>query len=176
MPPRRRSLTSCSPSSGSREDRKSCPLFARKPNQCDENRRQIGRREGDTEREARRNFYRLSLNLSPAVDAVLGELPRRSRAEMWNWFSPRVGPRGWRGGRKTRLQLGAKGYGRGDGGLLGLPEPRGQACGPHAWWGAFGLGLRVGQEFSYARKIFCVKALLISKYYRTSSSDKPIFC
>ena len=86
------------------------------------------------------------------------------------------GGRGWRGGRKTRLQLGAKGYGRGDGGLLGLPEPRGQACGPHAWWGAFGLGLRVGQEFSYARKIFCVKALLISKYYRTSSSDKPIFC
>ena len=79
---------------------KKLPPFARKPNQCDENRRQIGRREGDTEREARRNFYRLSLNLSPAVDAVLGELPRRARAEMWNWFSPRVGPRGGGGGEE----------------------------------------------------------------------------
>jgi hypothetical protein len=85
---------------------------------------------------------------------------------MWNWFSPCVGPwEGWRGGREALLLLEAKGYGERGRGVVGSPEPRGTACGAHAWWGAFGLGLRVGQEFSYVRKLICVKALLISKYY-----------
>ena len=66
------------------------------------------------------------------------------------------GGRGWRGGRKTRLQLGAKGYGRGDWGVVGSPEQRGTACGAHAWRGVFGPGPSLDMNVKHYNIFVCI--------------------
>jgi hypothetical protein len=95
-----------------------------------------------------------SLDLSPALGlgVVLGEGSsvraagdvELALASRWPEEEHELG-----GEEEERLLLGAKGYGREGARPEGLLSRRsGMACGAHTWWGAFGLGLWVGPEFS----------------------------
>ena len=92
-------------------------------------------------------------------------------ASRWPEGGDELGGEERRGGRKASAwsQRLWEGGGRRLEGLLSRRS--GRACGAHTWWGAFGLGLWVGPEFSMLQKYFTYEP---SSYSESLSLSKQV--